>query len=78
MPRGEGIHEFFAPVSSVNDLVVVVDKRYCRLSRGIDDAYAEWLLGRTAQSSEAELERQLRSPRSPGGHAPQSFSDPQP
>ena len=48
-------------------------ERRLRLSRGIDDAYAEWLLGRTP-----ELERQLRSPRSPGGHAPQSFSDPQP
>ena len=53
-------------------------ERRLRLSRGIDDAYAEWLLGRTAQSRQAELERQLRSPRSPGGHAPKSFSDPQP
>ena len=53
-------------------------ERRLRLSRGIDDAYAEWLLGRTAESRQAELERQLRSPRSPGGHAPQSFSDPQP
>ena len=53
-------------------------ERRLRLSRGIDDAYAEWLLGRTAQSRQAELERQLRSPRSPGGHAPKSFSDSQP
>ena len=59
-------------------IVVTAAERRLRLSRGIDDAYAEWLLGRTAQSRQAELERQLRSPRSPGGHAPQSFSDPQP
>lgn len=48
-------------------------QRRLRLSRRIDDAYAEWLLQRD-DPSEAErntvLERRLRSPREQGGHAP--------
>ncbi|MCP9839377.1 hypothetical protein KBY93_01860 [Synechococcus sp. J7-Johnson] len=48
-------------------------QRRLRLSRRIDDAYAEWLLQRD-DPSEAErntvLERRLRSPRKQGGHAP--------
>lgn len=47
-------------------------ERRIRLSGGIDDAYGEWLLRRSDPadpSRQAELERQLRSPRSPGGHA---------
>ena len=46
--------------------------RRLRLSRRIDDAYAEWRLRQTdpAQAARlAELERQLRSPRAAGGHA---------
>jgi len=48
-------------------------QRRLRLSRRIDDTYAEWLLRRD-DPSEAErnkvLEQRLRSPREPGGHAP--------
>jgi hypothetical protein len=47
-------------------------ERRLRLSGGIDDAYGEWLLRRrdpADPSRQVELERQLRSPRSPGGHA---------
>ncbi|MCT0249451.1 hypothetical protein [Synechococcus sp. CS-205] len=47
-------------------------QRRLRLSRRIDDAYAEWLLRRD-DPSQAErnqvLEQRLRSPREPGGHA---------
>jgi len=39
-------------------------ERRLRLSRRIDDAYGAWRVQPTA-----ELERQLRSPRMPGGHA---------
>ncbi|MFM7548060.1 MAG: hypothetical protein ACKO8I_04150 [Cyanobacteriota bacterium] len=39
-------------------------ERRGRLSRRIDDAYGAWRLQPTA-----ELDRQLRSPRAPGGHA---------
>lgn len=39
-------------------------ERRIRLSRRIDDAYGEWSVRRTP-----ELDRQLRSPRAPGGHA---------
>lgn len=39
-------------------------ERRIRLSRRIDDAYGAWRVQPTA-----ELERQLRSPRAPGGHA---------
>lgn len=52
-----------------SDLAV---QRRLRLSGRIDDAYGEWRLRRRLaepQPSLAELERQLRSPRSPGGHA---------
>jgi hypothetical protein len=48
-------------------------QRRLRLSRRIDDAYAEWLLQRD-DPSEAKrnkvLEQRLRSPREQGGHAP--------
>jgi hypothetical protein len=47
-------------------------ERRLRLSRGIDDAYGEWLLRRrdpAALTREGELERHVRSPRAPGGHA---------
>ena len=46
-------------------------ERRLRLSPRIDDAYGEWLLRRDDPSQERrlQLERQLRSPRSPGGHA---------
>jgi hypothetical protein len=50
-------------------------QRRLRLSGRIDDAYGEWRLRRRLaepQPTLAELERQLRSPRSPGGHAPTS------
>lgn len=48
-------------------------ERRLQLSPQLDDAYGEWLLRRSdpASASRAmELERQLRSPRAPGGHAP--------
>jgi hypothetical protein len=48
-------------------------ERRVRLSRRIDDAYGEWKVRRTP-----ELERQLRSPRAPGGHAAPSTSAPNP
>ncbi len=55
--------------------------RRLRLTGGIDDAYGEWLLRRqdpAAQPRQAELEQQLRSPRSPGGHALSPAFDSQP
>jgi hypothetical protein len=54
-------------------------ERRLRLSRRIDDAYAEWRLRRSdpAQAQRSgELERQLRSPRTPGGHAGAGPPDP--
>ncbi|MEB3263198.1 MAG: hypothetical protein VKJ66_02375 [Synechococcus sp.] len=48
-------------------------ERRLRLSPRIDDAYGEWLLRRgdpAAAERSRELERQLRSPRDPGGHGP--------
>ena len=48
-------------------------ERRVRLSRRIDDAYGEWKVRRTP-----ELERQLRSPRTSGGHAAPSTSAPNP
>ena len=48
-------------------------ERRLRLSPQLDDAYGEWLLRRTDPASATrarELERQLRSPGGPGGHAP--------
>lgn len=54
-------------------------QRRLRLSGAIDDAYGEWLLRRrdaAEPSRQAELERQLRSPRSPGGHAASPASTP--
>ena len=56
-------------------------ERRLRLSGGIDDAYGEWLLRRRDPASltrQSELERQLRSPRSAGGHAASPTPDPQP
>jgi hypothetical protein len=46
--------------------------RRLRLSPRLDDAYGEWLLLRedpAARDRARELERRLRSPRAPGGHA---------
>ena len=48
-------------------------ERRIRLSRRIDDAYGEWTVRRTP-----ELDRQLRSPRAPGGHAAPPTSAPAP
>jgi hypothetical protein len=57
-------------------------QRRLRLSRRIDDTYAEWLLRRDDPSDRernAVLEQRLRSPREPGGHAPSAaLSAPQP
>ncbi|MEX0588600.1 MAG: hypothetical protein WD136_05020 [Cyanobium sp.] len=56
-------------------------ERRLRLSGAIDDAYGEWLLRRRDQADltrQGELERQLRSPRSPGGHAATHSSETQP
>ena len=48
-------------------------ERRIRLSRRIDDAYGEWSVQRTPA-----LERQLRSPRTSGGHAGPSLPVPNP
>jgi len=55
-------------------------ERRLRLSPRIDDAYGEWLLRRDdpAQERPLQLERQLRSPRSPGGHAAADPAQPPP
>lgn len=48
-------------------------ERRLRLSPRLDDAYGEWLLRRSdpaALERTRQLERQLRSPRADGGHAP--------
>jgi hypothetical protein len=48
-------------------------ERRLRLSPRLDDAYGEWLLRQgdpTSLERSRELERRLRSPRTPGGHAP--------
>jgi hypothetical protein len=48
-------------------------ERRLRLSGRLDDAYGEWRLRRQEAADAqraAELERTLRSPRDPGGHAP--------
>lgn len=47
-------------------------QRRLRLSGRIDDVYGEWRLRRALPAADpgtADLERQLRSPRLPGGHA---------
>lgn len=47
-------------------------ERFLRLAQRIDDAYGEWQLRRQDPQQgarSAELQRQLRSPREPGGHA---------
>lgn len=47
-------------------------QRRLRLSPGIDDVYGEWRLRRALPGPDpraVDLERQLRSPRDPGGHA---------
>ncbi|QPN66849.1 hypothetical protein [Synechococcus sp. CBW1006] len=52
-------------------------ERRLRLSGRIDDAYGEWLLRRqdpAASDRSRQLERQLRSPRDPGGHQPTTTS----
>ena len=56
-------------------------ERRLRLSPRIDDAYGEWRLRREDPFSterSQELERQLRSPRSAGGHAPGASAPPPP
>jgi hypothetical protein len=63
-------------------------ERRLRLGRRIDDAYGEWVQRRRLSGPEhelrnAELERQLRSPLDPGGHAgppplPEPAPDPDP
>lgn len=59
-------------------------ERRLRLGQRIDDAYGEWLQRRQLSGPEhqmrnQELERQLRSPREPGGHAGPALSpDPSP
>lgn len=57
--------------------------RRLRLSPRLDDAYGEWVLRQgdpRSQSRAQQLERQLRSPRAPGGHAftPPPASPPSP
>ncbi len=49
-------------------------ERRLRLSGRLDDAYGEWRLRRRDPAAAArtrQLERQLRSPRAPGGHSPE-------
>ncbi len=49
-------------------------ERRLRLSGRLDDAYGEWRLRRrdpAAAARSRQLETQLRSPRSPGGHSPE-------
>ena len=56
-------------------------ERRLRLSPRIDDAYGEWLLRRddpASASRSRQLERQLRSPVAPGGHAPAPLPAPLP
>ena len=56
-------------------------ERRLRLSGRLDDAYGEWRLRRRDPAATArtrQLERQLRSPRSPGGHSPAPPPDPSP
>ncbi|EDY39800.1 conserved hypothetical protein [Cyanobium sp. PCC 7001] len=60
------------PGSSLSPAAAQALRRRLRLSGRIDDAYGEWLLQRrfgVDPERAAELERQLRSPRDPGGHA---------
>ncbi len=57
------------------------EARRLRLSPRLDDAYGEWLLRRgdpASQQRARQLERQLRSPRAPGGHATPSLQPPTP
>ena len=61
-----------ALASSTPESAARVRERRLRLSGSIDDAYGEWLLRRrdpAGSARQVELERQLRSPRAPGGHA---------
>lgn len=77
---GQILDQQLAPAPETPERAQRARERRLRLSKGVDDAYSEWLLLRLdpeAQSRQAELERQLRSPRSPGGHALQSFPDSQ-
>ena len=78
----EILDQQLALASSTPEQVARATERRLRLSARIDDAYGEWLLQRrdpAALSRQGDLERQLRTPRAPGGHAaaPQS-PDPQP
>jgi hypothetical protein len=54
-------------------------ERRLRLSGRLDDVYGEWRLRRrdpTAAARTRQLERQLRSPRGPGGHSPEPSPSP--
>jgi len=56
-------------------------ERRLRLSGRLDDAYGEWRLRRRDPAAAArtrQLERQLRSPRAPGGHAAEPAPAPTP
>ena len=78
----EILDQQLALAGSTPEQVARATQRRLRLSARIDDAYGKWLLQRrdpAALSRQGDLERQLRTPRAPGGHsaAPQS-PDPQP
>jgi hypothetical protein len=68
----EILDQQLALAGSTPEQVARATERRLRLSARIDDAYGEWLLQRrdpAALSRQGDLERQLRSPRDPGGHA---------
>jgi hypothetical protein len=78
----EILDQQLALAGSTPEQVARATERRLRLSSRIDDAYGEWMLQRrdpSALSRQGDLERQLRTPRAPGGHAAASQSpDPQP
>jgi hypothetical protein len=78
----EILDQQLALAGSSPEQIARAKERRLRLSAPIDDAYGEWLLQRrdpAALSRQGDLERQLRSPRSPSGHAsPTQYPDPQP
>ena len=77
----EILDQQLALAGSTPEQVARARERRLRLSARIDDAYGEWLLQRrdpAALSRQGDLERQLRSPRSPSGHAsPPQYPDSQ-
>ena len=78
----EILDQQLALAGSTPEQVARATERRLRLSSRIDDAYGEWMLQRrdpAALSRQGDLERQLRTPRAPGGHAAAAQSpDPQP